>query len=714
MLISTGLSYWHLISDYRGQTQEQLSRYISDRVQRESYIFQEAYNNLKIIQKKYAQELESMGNQDPIDEFNRLMFTWSDGTIRNHPEKQNIAEFDTHRYATVFIGEKAQITPETRRQVLVAYKLSSSHGSAWSHDFIDLYFDFSNNIDVTYWAGYPYSLKMESDADITQEEFYYIANPVNNPEKQLRWTNVYQDPTSKDWMVSLIAPIYSRNGEFLATVGHDIVLNQLISNTIEDNLKGTYNLIMSDDGQLIIHPQLMNEIKSKDGKFKIESSNNIHLQHIFKLVKESKSNLAILDHNVHNEYLAIAKIKNTNYFFITVYPKSIVDLRAINSIKFILASILFSFFLEIYLLHSVLISQISKPLNELITGTKKIASGDLNISLSLKRNDELGQLAASFNCMVYNLQDAFLYLEKKVAERTQEIQDSNQSLEMTLAELKRTQAHLVQVERMSSLGQLVAGIAHEINNPVSFIYGNIDPMKDYIQELLKLISLYQLTYPNSPCNIQKKIDEMDLDFLEKDLFKIIESMQTGADRICDIVVSLRNFARLDEAEFKQANIHDGIDSTLMILQHRLKANSKRPEIEIIKEYGIFPQIDCYVGQLNQVFMNIIANAIDALEEEKLYTNGSIIKPTIQINTKMISDNFVSVIISDNGVGIIETTQQKLFDPFFTTKNNTKNTGMGLAISYQIIVEKHHGRLSYDSKPGEGTKFIIKIPLRNLG
>jgi two-component system, NtrC family, sensor kinase len=712
MSISVGLSYWYLMSDYKIQTQEQLSRYISDRVQRESYIFQQAHNNLKIIQKKYIQELESVGDEDPRDEFNKLMFSWSDGTMRNHPENQDIEDFDTYRYATAFIGQKTKLTPQVRHQVLVAHKLASAYGSAWNNNFIDLYFNFANNIDVTYWGGYPYGLKMKANSNITEEEFHYIANPQNNPDKQLRWTHLYQDPTSNDWMVSLIAPIYSNSGDFIGTVGQDIVLTQLVDNTIRDNLKDTYNLIISNNGQLIVHPQLMGEIKKREGKFKIESSNNRHLQRIFKLVKESKSDRYITDSNQNDEYLAIAKLKYTDYSFITVYPKSSVRAKAFRSIRFILSCIFIAFIIEIFLLHSVLVNQVSKPLNELILSTKKIANGDLNISLFLKRNDEIGQLSDSFNRMVYKLQEAFLYLETKVIERTQEIQDKNQHLEVALSELKHTQAHLVQAEKMSSLGQLVAGIAHEINNPVSFIYGNIDPMKDYIEELIELIDLYQVTYPAASSDIFKKIDEMDLEFIEKDLFKIIDSIQTGADRICDIVLSLRNFSRLDEAEFKQANIHDGIDNTLMILKHRLKATPKRPKIEIIKEYGNFSSVDCYVGQLNQVFMNILGNAIDALEEKIFNEALSTTEPIIKITTKLTSDDFASITIADNGIGIAESIQNRLFDPFFTTKPVGKGTGMGLSISYQIIVEKHLGRISCDSQPGGGAKFTIEIPRRN--
>lgn len=259
---------------------------------------------------------------------------------------------------------------------------------------------------------------------------------------------------------------------------------------------------------------------------------------------------------------------------------------------------------------------------------------------------------------------------------------------------------------MSSLGQLIAGVAHEINNPANFIYGNLSHVSNYALDLLKLLNLYQHHFPNPPLEIQTEAEEIDLDFIKSDFVKIVESMQVGTRRIRDIVLSLRNFSRLDEAEFKQVNIHEGIDSTIMILQHNFKEKSDRDQIQVIKEYSSLPLVDCYPGQLNQVFMNIIANAIDALEECADKPNH---KPTIWIHTQLTSENNVLISIADNGVGIPLEVHHQLFDPFFTTKEVGKGTGLGLSISYQIIVEKHGGKLWCDSTPGEGTKFFIEIP-----
>ena len=297
-------------------------------------------------------------------------------------------------------------------------------------------------------------------------------------------------------------------------------------------------------------------------------------------------------------------------------------------------------------------------------------------------------------------------------------------LKQALHQLKQAQTQLVQSEKMSSLGLMVAGIAHEINNPVSFVYGNIPPAREYIEDLLELLNLYQQYYPVPVPAIQEYIAAIDLDFLINDLPKLLASMKVGAERIRDIVGSLRTFSRLDEAEMKRVNIHEGLDTTLLILQHRLKEKPERPAIQVIKKYGTLPPVECYPGQLNQVFMNILANAIDALESkrvsselvetEKLTPDAS---PCIQIYTEVVeSSEFaqgsksVLIRIIDNGPGMTERVRLLLFDPFFTTKPVGQGTGLGLSISYQIIVAKHGGQLRCVSAPGQGTEFIIQIPI----
>jgi PAS domain S-box-containing protein len=282
-------------------------------------------------------------------------------------------------------------------------------------------------------------------------------------------------------------------------------------------------------------------------------------------------------------------------------------------------------------------------------------------------------------------------------------------LEETLRELKETQIQLIHSEKMSSLGQLVAGIAHEINNPVNFIYGNLSYLEDYVHSLLSLVEIFQQHHLYSVEAVQRAIKELELEFISIDLPQLLNSMRVGSERIRDIVRSLRNFSRLDEAEIKSVNLHEGIENTLLILQHRLQNKFHKTNINVVKEYGDLPKVECSAGQMNQVFLNILSNAIDALEEAVSY-RGKDFKPTLTIRTEITSHNYVVISIADNGLGINEDAKPRIFDPFFTTKPVGQGTGLGLSISYKIVVETHHGKLNFFSEPGVGTEFHIQIPI----
>ncbi|MBO0349524.1 PAS domain S-box protein [Phormidium pseudopriestleyi FRX01] len=342
---------------------------------------------------------------------------------------------------------------------------------------------------------------------------------------------------------------------------------------------------------------------------------------------------------------------------------------------------------------------------------------------------ELLLLKAIANQVAIAISQAELYI--RATDSARHAREKAQQLQQTLRELQKTQTQLIQTEKMSSLGQMVAGVAHEINNPVSFIYGNIEPANEYIQNLLDLLELYQTHYAEPVPEIQEFIEEIELDFIIDDLPKLLSSMKVGANRIREIVLSLRNFSRLDESQMKSVNLHEGIDSTLLILQNRLKAKPGRGEIKIIKEYDTLPLVECYGGELNQVFMNLLSNAIDALErplknnKSKQHTallpdatqtksdaaiSTKNYAPYIRIQTTHPGINQIEIRISDNGTGMTEEVKQRIFDPFFTTKPVGAGTGLGLSISYQIVVEKHRGKLECFSIPGKGTEFLISLPI----
>lgn len=336
-------------------------------------------------------------------------------------------------------------------------------------------------------------------------------------------------------------------------------------------------------------------------------------------------------------------------------------------------------------------------------------------------DSEVELLSAVADQLAMAIDQAKLYEQQRIQAAIATAQA--EQLKQALDTLQHTQEQLVQTEKLSVLGQLLAGVAHEINNPVSFIHGNITFVKEYASDLLGMVKLYQKHYPLPVKAIEKYAKAIELDFLMKDLPEMLSSMQLGADRIREIVQSLRNFSRRDHAQIQTVNIHEGLDGTLVILKNKLKGTGDRPEIKVLKEYGYLPQVDCYPGQLNQVFMNILSNAIDALLEchgKWKMKNGTkhqkgdryVSNPTISIRTKLVNDRSVVIQIADNGPGMTEDVKRKLFEEFFTTKPVGKGTGLGLSISYKIVVEKHKGVLRCESKLGQGTAFFIEIPVRH--
>lgn len=544
-----------------------------------------------------------------------------------------------------------------------------------------------------------------------EESWYTEAIKAGKPI----WSRIYMwDSVNGSFVsASAVRPIYNQQRQLLGMIGADIHLQKLSDFLSKLDVFGSGQIFIIERNGLLIansaKQQPFISVNGKSQRLKAVDSPEPYIKNVAQALQNKFSNFQNittvrdlkLELQGKSHHISVTPWRDEyglDWLVVMSLPENafMIQIHANTRTTIILCLCA----LGVAIILGILTSRwIIRPILRINQATQAMASGNLERVVGTTNILELNNLTQSFNHMAEQLHFAFIELENRVEERTVELTN-------TLKELQRTQAQMIQNEKMSSLGQMVAGVAHEINNPATFIHGNLVHVSSYMQDLLNLIKAYEkkngLSYEH-----QELYNDIDVEFIQEDLTKILNSMQAGTLRIKDIVLSLRNFSRLDEAEYKQAQIHEGIDSSLMLLQNRLRQQTKRPEIKVIKEYGQILPIECYASQLNQVFFNILNNAIDALEDSFYKHNSFNLNIWIYTYTK---DNYLIIYFADNGIGISKELISKLFDPFFTTKPVGKGTGLGLSICYQIVVEKHRGKLWCESTPQEGTKFVIELPL----
>ncbi len=551
-------------------------------------------------------------------------------------------------------------SPEFYREIEMALALNPLLNIALHiipNDVWAFYISRNNFINAYPWRD---SQIASLSQDFYNYEFYTLGLPENNPQGELFWTEIYQDPVSDRLLVTSGAPVYEGE-EFRGTVDLDVdlaIFNQILTK---------FNYKIGDSFLINQHQQI---IAPQNQDSAIQLIQNTLPQ---ALQEEVSSLLESQEKEVQSigAYLFFHRNLEQSPWKLIFFSKKSAIMIPIISKNMLVLGILYSSLILMLLIANYLIKR------EFIDPTRQLINHIEAESKNL--HPEVPKIPTCWNPWF-------------------------QTITKTFEENRKITAELIQREKMSSLGQLVAGVAHEINNPVNFIYGNLSHAKEYTDDLIELAKVYQLNYPYPKPAVKNKIEEIDLEFLLEDLPKIFESMQVGTKRIRQIVLSLQSFSRQDQVKLKAVDIHEGIDNTLMILETRLKPQGSFPGIKIIKEYSQLPLTECFSGQLNQVFMNLICNAIDALEE----THQDCHKITIQ--TSYEENSHILVTIADNGPGLTEEIKQHLFEPFFTTKPVGKGTGLGLSISFQIM-EKLGGKLDYHSVLGEGTKFFIEIPMQ---
>lgn len=557
------------------------------------------------------------------------------------------------------------------------------------------------------------------------------------------WSRIY---TAEAYGVYVAAsantPIYDKNRQLLGVLNIDLLLSDISQFLQKIQVSPSSQIfIIERDGRLIAtsgQQTILFKEKDQIERYTLASSPDPLMQLIDREMQQkfntlqsiqSTQNLELTINGQH-QYVNVTPWQDEyglDWLVIVTIPESDFTAQINANTRTTLLSCLAAL-LVATLLGISTARWISQPILALNEASQAIAAGDLNQQVASTPIQELSTVGKSFNRMAAQMRSSFmaleqsnLELEERVTERTQELSERNTQLNTTLAELHRTQTQMVQSEKMSALGKTVAGIAHEINNPVSFIHGNLAHVQSYTANLLEIIHLYQHHYPHPAAEITAKVQQLELDFIQEDLPSTLSSMKLGTDRIRAIILSLRNFSRLDESEYKAVDIHEGIDSTLLILQHRFRSRANRSAIQVVKDYAPLPLIECYPGQLNQVFMNILANALDAIEDALKERAAKVSPPEYQdqpgqitIRTTLLDlgdRQWVQIAIADNGIGIPVEAKNQIFDPFFTTKPIGKGTGMSMSISYQIITEKHQGKLECHSAPGAGTEFIIQIPIQ---
>ncbi len=721
IVASSAVSYFHIYSMLESQTREQLEKYVIERGQKESSLFALAEDNLAVLKQELLRQLKERENQDPREEFNQLFVKYKDGVTHNRLEG-----FDPTRQASIFIDDQVNIDAEVRRRVLIFYQLANKYGPAWLNRFPDTYFIAPENFSVAYWPSLSVSEWANADTYEPGEEYFWITDKKHNPKQKTVWTGVYYDPLPKAWMVSCVSPVYIGD-RHIATVGHDVLLNELIKRTVNDQLKGTYNIIFRKDGRLIAHPNLMNKIKDSKGKFDIHKSGDRHLQNIFQLIKNRQAGSVVVDNSLDDEYLAVTTIPGPDWYFVVVFPKSILSHQAMAIAEFVLILGFISLLVEILVLFFTLRQQIAIPLQQLLFATEKIAKGNLDIHLDASRRDELGSLACSFNLMASaiatanaQLANQNAQLEQEVAQRTADLKTALEQAEAANTELLASKTRLEMLQNAADEARaaaesankakslFLANMSHEIRTPMNGVIGMTGLLLD--NELLP----------------------QQRDF--------VETIYSSAEALMTIINDILDFSKIEsdklELEIQPFDLRACIEETLDLLA--LKAEEKNIELTYLFEAQTPHRITGDATRLRQILLNLLSNAIKftsagevvvsvtarklgaggwglgAREDEEAQGGTLKLFPPLPPLPPLPSSSpsyEIQFAIKDTGIGIPAERMDRLFKSFSQVDSSTTRryggTGLGLAISKRLS-EMMGGAMWAESQEGKGSTFYFTL------